>query len=227
MHRHNPLANLFMRKIILLSFTLGLFTLSYSQVKYGVKAGITRSFIKETPTVTGADNSLQTGFQFGFFLDKTIKDNFIFRPSLQLTQKGYLSIVGNPGGPFYWNRNLSTTYLELPFDLLRKFNFNKTSSFYIGTGPVLGYALQGKLKAAFVATDNNQQLHTQISTDNEVFKNSSDRRFDFGWSFIVGIQSCRMTFNASYNNGIADGVKGDIQSLKNRCLSFSVGYLFQ
>lgn len=214
-----------MRKIILLSITLTLFTLSYSQVRYGIKAGITRSFVKETPSVTNADNSLQTGFQLGFFLDKTITGNFIFRPSLQLTQKGYLSVVGNPGGPFYWNRNLSTTYLELPFDVLHKFVFNKTSNFYIGTGPVTGYALQGKLKAAFVATDNNQQLYTQISTDNKVFKNSSDRRFDFGWNFIVGIQSCRMTFNASYNYGIADVVKGDIQSLKNRCLAFSVGYL--
>lgn len=215
-----------MKKIILLSITLSLFILSYSQVNYGIKVGITRSFVKETPTVTDADNSLQTGFQLGFFLDKKITDNFVFRPSLQLTHKGYLSVAGNPGGPFYWNRNLSTTYLELPLDIIRNFNLNKTSSFYIGTGLVPGYALQGRLKAAFVATDNNQQLYTQISTDKNVFKNNSDRRFDLGWNFLIGVQSCKLTFNASYNYGISDVVKGDIQSLKNRCLVFSVGYLF-
>lgn len=159
-----------LRKLLLLSCAFELFTFSYAQVSYGIKAGITQSFITETPTVTGADNPLQIGFQFGFFLEKAITSSLIFQPSLQLTQKGYQSVVGNPGGPFYWSRNLRTNYLEMPFEMLRKFPINKSSNFHVGSGPVVSYGIQGRLKAAVVSTDNNQQLNTQISTDNKIFK---------------------------------------------------------
>jgi hypothetical protein len=216
-----------LRKLLLLTFSFGLFTFCFAQGKYGIKGGMTQSFVTETPIITGADNTLQTGFQIGLFLEKTITTNLTFRPSLQLTQKGYQSVVGNPGGPFYWSRNLTNTYLEIPFDILRKFAINKASIFYVGTGPVVSYGLRGRLKAAVVSTDNNQQLHTQISTDNNIFKNNLDRRFDFGWDFNIGVQSCKMLFNASYNHGITNVVKGDNQSLKNRSFAFSVGYLLR
>lgn len=214
-----------LRILILLSVSLGLFTFSFAQVNYGVKGGITQSFVKAMPQAANAKNTLQTGFQVGVFLDKAITNNIILRPSLHLTQKGYQSVEGNPGGPFYWSRNLSTTYLELPLEALRKFPINQTSSFYIGSGPIVSYGLRGKLKAAVVATDNTQQLHTQISTDDKIFKTNIDHRFDFGWDFAVGFQNCRMMVNASYNHGISNVVKGGNQSLKNRSFAFTVGYL--
>jgi hypothetical protein len=216
-----------LRKLILLSISLGLFIVSYSQVKYGIKGGLTQSLVKETPSIPDADNTLQTGFQFGFFLDKKILDNLFIRSSLQLTQKGYQSVLGNPGGPFYWSRNLSTTYLELPLDVLQGFRLNKTSVFYIGTGPVFSYGLQGRLKTTLVSLDNNQQLRTQISTDNKIFQTNIDRRFDFGWDFLIGLQSCRTLFAVSYNHGISDVAKGDNQSLKNKSFALGVGYLLK
>jgi hypothetical protein len=216
-----------LRKLVLLSISLGLFIVSYSQVKYGIKAGLTQSFVKETPSILDADNTLKTGFQFGFFLDKKILDNLFIRSSLQLTQKGYQTVLGNPGGPFYWSRNLSTTYLELPLDVLHGFRLSKTSVLYIGTGPVFSYGLQGTLKATLVSLDNNQQLHTQISTDNKIFKTDKDRRLDFGWDFLICIQSCRALFAVSYNHGISDVTKGDNQSLKNKSFALAVGYLLK
>lgn len=215
------------RKILLLFINLGLFTLSYSQIRFGIKGGITQSSVKEDLNLPNIEYSLQTGFQIGIFADKPLTDNLIFRPSFQLTQKGYKSVVGNPGGPFYWNRDLSTTYLEFPLDMLYKFKFNNASSLFIGTGPVLSYGIQGRLKAANVTTDNNQQLHTNISTDNKIFRNNKSRRFDFGWNVSTGVQSCRMLFSLSYNHGITNAVKNDNQSLKNRSFAFTVGYLLR
>ncbi|MFL5740614.1 MAG: outer membrane beta-barrel protein [Flavisolibacter sp.] len=213
------------RHLILLSISLGFFTVSFSQLNYGIKAGISQSFIQETPEFHGMDISLQTGYQIGFFLEKAITNKLILRPSLQLTQKGYRSVLGNPGGPFYWSRDLLTTYIELPLDVLRKFAFNNSSSISLGTGPVIGYGIKGRMKAAVVATDSNQQLHTQFSTDDKIFKNDLDHRFDAGWNFVISVQSCRLLFNASYNHGITNVIKGDNQSLKNRSLAFAVGYL--
>ena len=215
------------RKTLLLFINLGLFTLSFSQMKFGVKGGITESSAKEDLNLPNTKYSLQTGLQIGFFADKPLTDNIIFRSSFQLTQKGYKSVVGNPGGPFYWNRDLSTTYLELPLDILYKFKFNNTSSLLLGTGPVLSYGIQGRLKATHVTMNNNQQLHTQTSTDNKIFRNNLDRRFDFGWNASGGIQRCRILFTMSYNHGISNVVKDDNQSLKNRSFAFTVGYLLR
>lgn len=213
-----------LRKTLLLLFNVGIFTLSYSQINFGVKGGITQSSVKEDLNLPDYEYSLQTGFQIGIFAEKPLTDNFIFRPALQLTQKGYKSVVGNPGGPFYWNRDLLTNYIELPLDVLYKFRLNNSSSLFLGTGPVLSYGINGKLKATHVTSDNNQQLHTNTSTDHNIFKNNLDRRFDFGWNASGGIQSCRMLFSLSYNHGITNVVKDDNQSLKNRSFAFTVGY---
>jgi Outer membrane protein beta-barrel domain len=212
------------RKTLLLLFNLGIFMLSYSQMKFGVKGGITQSSVKEDLNMPDNEYSLQTGFQIGVFAEKQLTGNLVFRPALQLTQKGYKSVVGNPGGPFYWNRDLLTNYIELPLDLLYKFRLNNASNFFVGTGPILSYGINGRLKATLVTTDNNQQLHTKKSTDNNIFKNNIDQRFDLGWNANAGIQSCRMSFNLSYNHGITNLVKDDNQSLKNRSFAFTVGY---
>ncbi len=213
------------RKLLLLIFCFGLLTFCTAQYKYGIKGGMTQSLVTETPILTGTEYTHRTGFQFGLFLEKVITTNLSFRPALQYTQKGYQSVVGNSGGPFYWSKNLRTAYLEIPFEILQKFSITKTSIFYVGTGPVVSYGLKGRLKASVVFTDNNQQLHSQISTDNNIFKNNLDRQFDFGWNFNIGVQSCRMLFNAAYNHGITNVIKGDNQSLRNRSFAFSVGYL--
>ena len=213
------------RKTLLLLFNLVLFAISYSQAKFGVKGGISQSTVKEDLNLPDINYSLQNGYQFGVFAEKSFTENIFFRPSLQLTQKGYKSVVGNPGGPFYWNRDLLTTYLELPLDIIYKFRLNNALNLFIGTGPVLSYGIQGRLKATHVTMDNNQQLHTKISTDNNIFRNNIDRRFDFGWNASGGIQSCKMMFSLSYNHGITNVVKDAYQSLKNKSFAFTVGYL--
>jgi len=115
------------RKTLLLLFNLGLFTLCYSQTKFGIKGGMTQSSVKEDFYLADMEYSLQTGFQIGVFAEKALTENFVFRPAFQFTQKGYKAVVGNPGGPFYWNRDLSTNYLELPLDLLYMVRLNTSS----------------------------------------------------------------------------------------------------
>jgi hypothetical protein len=215
------------KKVFLFAISLGMCTLSFSQGQWGVKGGITRSFVKEGLPAPGTEYALQTGFQFGLFTDQPLTDRITFRPSLQLTQKGYKSVAGNPGGPYYWNRDLSTAYLELPLDLLHRFRLTHTSDVFIGTGPVFSYGWKGRLKAAYVSTDNNQQLHTWISTDKEIFKRDIDRRFDFGWNAGVGVQSCSLLFSLTYNHGIANVIKDEGQALKNRSFAFAVGYFLR
>lgn len=213
------------RRLHLLLFSLSLFTLSYSQMKFGLKGGITQSSVREVLNLPDNEYSFKTGFQLGVFTEKHLAGNFIFRPSLQLTQKGYHSVVGNPGGPFYWERDLLTNYLELPLDLVYTFRLNDASNFFVGSGPVLSYGLNGRLKATLVTTDNNQQIQIKKSTDNKIFKNNLDQRFDFGWNANAGLQSCRMLFSLSYNPGITNVVKDDKQTLKNKSFAFSFGYL--
>jgi hypothetical protein len=216
-----------LKLILLTALSLVFFSPSFSQINYGIRGGITQSFIKEESPVDGTEFSKQTGFQFGFFLDKEITDKITFRPALQLTQKGYQSVVGIPIGPFYWSRNLSTTYLELPIDIIYHFNLSNSTRMFIGTGPVVGYGLFGTLNTTLVTTDINQQLKYQSSTYDKIFRDNQDNRFDFGWNANIGLNSCKLLFTLSYNHGLSNVTKDELQSLKNRSFAFTVGYLLK
>jgi hypothetical protein len=215
------------RKILLLFLNVCIFTLSYAQINFGVRGGISLSSVKEDLNLPGNEYSLQTGFQIGVFAEKPLTDNIIFRPAIQLTQKGYKSAVGSPGGPLYWNRDLLTNYIELPLDVLYTFRLNNASSLFLGTGPVVSYGINGRLDATLVTTDNNQQLHIKKTTDSNIFNNGIDQRFDLGWNANAGMQSCRLLFSLSYNHGMTNVLKNDNQILKNRSFAFTVGYLLR
>ncbi len=210
------------RKFTLLSLAIVPCSLSFAQIKYGFKIGATQSFVKEDWQEPGTKNSLKTGFQVGAMVEAPVLKNLSLRPALQLTQKGYKAVVGNEAGPFYWNRNLSATYLELPVNLAYNVPVDKATKIFIGTGPVLGFGLFGKRKSSFAATDNDQKLHTQSSTSNQIFHNQTDRRFDLGWDFLMGLQYQKIIVSADYNHGLSNITREN--HIKNRTIALTIGY---
>jgi len=212
------------KKIISLLLAIIICSLSFAQIKYGFKIGATQSFVKDNFASSNQDMNLKGGFQIGATIDVIIKKNLSLCPSLQFTQKGYRAVEGNPEGPFYWSRNLSTSYLELPINVVYNVYLNKDASIFIGTGPVLGFGLFGKLKTIFVTTDSTQQVHTENSTSNQIFKNPVDKRIDLGWNFLVGLQYDRITFTANYNYGLLNIIRDGNHKSNNRSFALTVGY---
>ncbi|HTH30727.1 MAG TPA: porin family protein, partial [Lacibacter sp.] len=189
-------------KFTLFFLSLGLCSLSFGQSKYGFKLGITQSKIDESLASSYQNMNYKTGVQIGVMADINLIKNLNLRPSLQLTQKGYKAVEGNIEGPFYWDRNSSTSYFEIPVDVVYNFPISKASKFFVGAGPVVGIGLFGKGKYVIKGTDGAGQLHTQESSGNQSFKEPGYKRIDFGADFLTGIQIKSILVTASYNHGL-------------------------
>lgn len=215
------------RKSTLLTFALGLCYFSYGQLSYGVKVGVVQSKIEESLADSYQDMNFKTGFQLGAFADFSLFKNLKLRPALQLTQKGYKAVEGNPQGSFYRYRNWSYTYLELPVDLVYNFTLSKTSTFFAGAGTVVGLGLYGSGKSIVKATNGAGQLYTEEGKGDRPFNKKGFRRMDVGANFLAGIQFKRMMLTASYNHGLINALayEQSIQSTKHRSFAISIGYV--
>ena len=212
-------------KLTLLFFTLIMCTVSSAQIQYGLKAGITHSFVREMQD----DNihmNMKTGFQVGASADIPLAKNFCLRPSLQYTQKGYKAVLGGLEGPSYWYRNYSLNYLELAADFVYNFHVGKATRIFTGAGPVAGYGLAGKGHGILRGTNGPGQVFSQEYTTYKIFRDEGVKRFDLGVDFLTGVQFGKVAITASYNHGLVNILNYDqgLQSQKNRSFALTVGY---
>ncbi|MEO6230586.1 MAG: porin family protein [Ferruginibacter sp.] len=218
-----------MKKIILVFCTLLIFWSSFAQLNFSIKGGITQSYKSENIGTAGINENVisKIGIQIGATTIIPISKSFSFRPALQFTQKGYHTIEkSDPPGTYYWNRNVSLSYLELPLEVLYCINKNKATKIFIGTGPVASLGLFGKGKYTLELTSNGQ-FYSEKNTDNHVFKDNGSNRMDIGWDFLIAVQVHRISLNAAYNCGLLSTVDDDWHYLKNRSFAFTVGYLLK
>ena len=215
-----------LKKLTLLSLTLGVISISFAQMKYSFKAGVTQSFVKESLASSYQSMNLKSGFQVGAALDISLVKNLILRPAFQLTQKGFKAVEGKFEGPFYWNRNISTTYFELPIDIVYNVPLSKSITIFMGTGPVISMGLFGEGKGVIKTTDGAGQLTTQEGTNHQPFKKPGYKIIDFGADFLSGIQFHRVIVAINYNYGLLNILNYDhgIQTSKNRSFAFTIGY---
>ncbi|HET9431785.1 MAG TPA: outer membrane beta-barrel protein [Chitinophagaceae bacterium] len=211
------------KKLNLAFLSMIIYSLTFSQINYGLKAGVTESFLQDKIGGTSQNYDLRTGFQIGAFAEIPIRKNFNLRPSLQLTQKGFKQVEGTPGTAFYWNRNFSTSYLELALDVVYNFHLNKSAAIQIGTGPVFGIGLFGKNKTIITVSDSAQQTHTEYWVGHDAFS----KTFDFGWDFLIGFKCHRISINANYNNGLFNLLNDGDHTAKNRSFALTLGYLLK
>ena len=124
---------------------------------------------------------------------------------------------------FYWNRNFSTNYLELPIDAVYNFHLNKNANIQIGTGPVFGIGLFGRNKTIITISDSAQQTHTEYWVGNDAF----DKRFDFGWDFLISFKCRKAIISTNYNHGLFNLLTDGEHTPKNRSFALTLGYFLK
>ena len=92
--------------LTLLSIASLFFSVSFSQISSGISAGLAFSDVKGA-TQLSSDNSFKVGYQATFFVEYSITKNLGIRPSLQVTQKGYKSVLSNGHRPFFCTGNVN------------------------------------------------------------------------------------------------------------------------
>lgn len=200
-----------------------------AQTTFGAHAGINGAMVTSKSTgggqTTTDKSDTKVGFTIGVNAEIPIASSLVFRPELNFIQKGGKQTESGSG--FSSESKLTMNYLELPLNVVYKFN---GSGLFAGAGPSLGFGISGKANFKNTIGSTTTEDKTDIKFDGE--KNATDgkfhlKAFDFGANFLVGYQfSNNLVLKANYTLGLSNITPEDNESFKNTGLGFTIGYRF-
>lgn len=209
-----------MAKRIVVLICLSLLSVLYAkaQVLYGLKLSGGLAYQQVLNNAIESTGSVKT-YNVTAIAQVPLKYNFWLSAGLGIANKG--SVV--------YENALTTsthlTYLELPVNVLRKFDFGNTGKFYLGVGGYVAMGLKGNLNYETPGSSTSDII--RYGKDNDV------KKADAGINFLTGLElRNNITFNIAYSlglNNIASLPQQDSGTsvVKNRMFSAGLGYLFK
>lgn len=202
-----------------------------AQVKFGAHAGINAASATFKETSGGQTTTYKydskIGLTIGVVAEIAIADALAFRPELNFTQKGGKYSDSQSG--FSIENTISTNYLEMPLNVLYKFEAGG-GNIFVGAGPSIGFGLSGKDKYKSTFGSNTTEDKTNVKFDGKANATDNDthlKALDFGANFLAGYQlSNNLFFKASYTIGLSNISPETDFSVKNKGFGFTVGYMF-
>lgn len=224
------------KKIALLITLTMIGTLSFAQVKLGVRAGLNLTNLSQHKNGQQVSGDFQTGFHAGLTADIKINNPFFFQSGILYTTKGFKNADAV---------KVSTTarYVEIPLNIIYKPPIAREHLF-VGLGPYIAYGLGGKWNMP--ASSDGPSPRPAFSGDLQ-FVNDTHRynyyfitpgeKYTFGkaldWGFNILVGGAFQQFSIQLNGqfgmaNIAPKVDGEATSdkLRNVGIGLSVGYKF-
>ena len=153
--------------------------------------------------------NMRPGLNVGPIIEYNVADNFYLQSGLLFSQKG-LTINDD--------YKISIYYLEIPVNLLNKFEMDPVTLMY-GVGPYFAYGLKSKLKV-----EGNDR--TVIEDVDMGYDHDDDFIIpgDFGVGFNAGVEYSSMQINMEFGLGLTD-IAHRYPSMFNRRFSITFAYL--
>ncbi len=186
-------------------------------INFGIKAGLNLSNQSVNPPNTWGTKNL-TGFHAGVIADIGLK-NVSIQPGLFFTTKGEvtpenLKQLTGQGGTY--NAKEVLNYIEMPVNLLYKIKTAPAVKIYFGGGPYLAYGISGH------GTEAGAFPTYTVHFDSNGYKNP-----DYGVNFVAGVELFKnVLIDANYGLGLGNLSRAYGQTIRNRVIGVSVGYLF-
>jgi len=187
------------------------------ELKFGIRAGLSfSSQVIDDPDIlsTTSINTLKvTGF-----VDKAIGGGFFIEPGISLVGKG---------AKIYQNAQtdiISLTYLDIPVNIIYRFNVKRFGKLFVGGGPYIGFGLSG----------NDETQNTNVTSGQSItFEDTGDyKKTEYGGNANGGVElNNHLTFYLNYCFGL-NNIAGDqtisqgTVSVKNRVFSVGLGFIF-
>jgi hypothetical protein len=180
---------------------------------------------------TSSELNPKLGFRVAMEVDINIIGDLYLVPELAFTQRGtkgttgtkYQNVDENKGkiGEEYIEYTTFTeniNCLQLPVNVMYKFETGDDAMFCIFAGPYVSWHLTGKIK------DHRTNINEKIKFGH---KAGQYKPVDLGFSFGVGLEYMDFFVRAQYNYGLTNLLNGQsVDFSRNRNAGFSVGYLF-
>lgn len=222
-----------MKKILMVLIVAALIVpAAYSQVSFGVKAGVNfQNLNGKDLNGDKLEYKLTPGFHAGVDVEIPIAQDFYVQPGLLFSMKG----ANSENALLIGDSKTSLSYIELPIHLLYKPQFG-TGKLILGFGPYLAYGVGGKIKPD-EGSDIDVKFKNDLSvedlgelyTGETVFLKGFDAGADifFGYEFafmvsvVVNAQLGLLNLAPSY-----EGDDDDESIIKNTGFGISIGYRF-
>jgi hypothetical protein len=198
-----------MKKIILsssIAFTaLSLFA---QDVRIGIKGGLNLANQKVKSGSFSEKGTTIASFHAGFVLDIPLTEKLYVQPQLLLAGKGSKDF-GFIFRPYY---------LELPVNIIYKYEINNGLKIYGGLGPGIGLGIFGNIKDL----DNNFSRRLKFGETS----NSDYKTVDFTGGFELGAEvNNKIGLGIGYRWSFGDVTRG-ANKVTHKVVNFSVAYFF-
>ncbi len=193
--------------ICLLSFS----TYLHAQVKIGPKVGLNLATMTMKYSGVSFDPSIRPGFNVGVVSEIPLTSSLFLQPGFSYSEKGSKYSISDV------DMKMSPTYLELPVNVLYKFDTHPVKLFLLG-GPCFAYGIGGRYEVM------GEKYDISYGADEE----DDMRAFDLGVNLGGGVEIDNFQVSVEYGIGITNlsTVTDDDASMKNRVWGISIAYMF-
>lgn len=199
------------RTSILLLISLFFVISSFAQLRIGVLGGVNQSDIVEKNNLPNWNTlknnySRRTGGHFGFIADLPLgnKANFCFQPGVIFYTKGRKYFEGmdtTMHDTLSISSSENINYIDIPFNLVLKFNLGKKVKFIFGAGTYLSFYYNGNIKTQTISKSGI--FTTDEIADPPVGDGPGKyRTYDFGVNGLAGFEFGRVFLTANYSRGL-------------------------
>jgi len=203
-----------MKKILFLFAFLSIALTTFSQVRFGVKAGLNLANQKISGSGIDLSTKNTVGFNIGGVVEIPIASSFFFQPGVSFSTKGFKyeeTLLGTTT-----TLKSSLNYLDIPLNLMYKIRATENLGVLVLAGPNLGLGLSGKYDDGTEKTD----VKFGSAEDDDL------KALDFGLNFGAGVEFGKFQITAQYGLGLSNLSTQTDASAKNNVLSFNVAYFF-
>ncbi|MEI9909214.1 MAG: outer membrane beta-barrel protein [Bacteroidota bacterium] len=173
--------------------------------------------------------SPRTGVHFGIIANLSLnaKSTFFFQPGILYYNKGrkYAARFDTAVSQVLSVKSYEhLNYLELPLNLVYKFNLSKSAKFIIGAGPYLSFFYTGKLKTETISKTG---IYT-LDENKDPGVGSAPGKYnvmDYGVNGLAGFEFGRVFLTANYSQGLNDlyNPDGYNATLKHQVMGITLG----
>lgn len=209
-----------MKRTLLLICLAGVCSFSFGQsVKFGIEGGVNLSKLAASSSGLTLTSSSVTGFRVGGVVDLGF-GNVSLQPGLFYSTKGGSYGSASDGG----TAKLTLNYVEIPVNLVYNIPV-VVGKVFIGAGPYVAMGVSGKSTTTGAFTSSGSGTESQDITFGSGANDTKNP--DYGLNFMGGIRfKGGFVVSAGYGLGLGNLSNDNSASVKNRVISFSVGYFF-
>lgn len=210
---------------------------SYAQARIAIVGGINESTVSQTSNEPNFNSikkgySPRVGFHIGFLADFPLspKSNFYFQPSIQFFNKGrkFAQTTKNGTGDtavYQTNATQFINYIDIPLNLVYKFQLAKKIALIVGLGPYLSFFYNGKTNSTTLGPNNYYSSTGTISNLPNGNGPGQYATFDYGINALAGVDFGGSFITANFSRGLQNAYQDSTYSgtFNNQVFSVTLG----